>query len=142
MRISFTVDASGPVFDGEIPIIMEAYKYRITSVLGQEGVNRIKAYLPTVYKDIHDPASLHGTKHFVPGLYQSDIHTDRMTSSINLVHDTYVAYGPWLEGVGSRNETTRFKGYHTFRIIAAELNTEAADIANVEIQPYIAEMNA
>lgn len=24
-------------------------------------------------------------------------------------------YGPWLEGVGSRNHTTRFKGYHAFR---------------------------
>src|SRR3990172_8731549 len=24
-------------------------------------------------------------------------------------------YGPWLEGVGSRNNTTRFRGYHAFR---------------------------
>lgn len=31
------------------------------------------------------------------------------------------AYGPWLEGVGSRNDTTRFKGYHAFRKAAAAL---------------------
>lgn len=30
-------------------------------------------------------------------------------------------YGPWLEGVGSRNDTTRFKGYHAFRKAAQKL---------------------
>jgi hypothetical protein len=30
-------------------------------------------------------------------------------------------YGPWLEGVGSRNNTTRFKGYHAFRNAAQAL---------------------
>lgn len=30
-------------------------------------------------------------------------------------------YGPWLEGVGSRNNTTRFKGYHAFRKAAQAL---------------------
>lgn len=32
-----------------------------------------------------------------------------------VVHDRGVAYGPWLEGVSSRNRTTRFKGYASFR---------------------------
>lgn len=31
-------------------------------------------------------------------------------------------YGPWLEGVGSRNNTTRFKGYHAFRNAARALD--------------------
>lgn len=31
------------------------------------------------------------------------------------------AYGLWLEGIGSRNDTTRFKGYHAFRLAAAAL---------------------
>jgi len=120
---------------------MERAKYAITAELGEEGVNMIHNYLPTVYKYPHDPASLHGTKHFMPGLYQSDIHTDRQTPSINLVHDTPVVYGPWLEGVGSRNQVTRFKGYHTFRIIAQQLEAEAAAIADRVIQPFIAELN-
>jgi hypothetical protein len=31
-------------------------------------------------------------------------------------------YGPWLEGVGSRNfPVTRFRGYHAFRVAAQEL---------------------
>lgn len=31
-------------------------------------------------------------------------------------------YGPWLEGVGSRNRTTRFKGYHAFRLASQALD--------------------
>ena len=32
-----------------------------------------------------------------------------------IIWDSGVVYGPWLEGVGSRNETSRFKGYRMFR---------------------------
>ena len=31
------------------------------------------------------------------------------------IWDWNVIYGPWLEGTGSRNRTTRFKGYASFR---------------------------
>lgn len=142
MDIDITVDATGPVFHiAEWSSILEAYQTRVTEALGQEAVNRIKNYLPTVYKYPSDPSSLHNTKHFIPGLYESDIHTDRQSPSVNLVHDTPVVYGPWLEGVGSRNAVTRFKGYHTFRIIAQELQLEASDIAEREIPPFIAELN-
>jgi hypothetical protein len=33
-----------------------------------------------------------------------------------LITDGDVDYGPWLEGVSSRNSATRFKGYHSFRL--------------------------
>lgn len=141
MRISFDLKAEGPVFDGTWAVIMMQYRFALTQVLGQEAVNRIKNYLPTVYEYLTSPASLHGTKHFFPGLYQSDIHTDRQTIDINLVHDTPVAYGPWVEGVGSRNESTRFKGHHAFRLIAQQLELEASAIADRTIEVYIKELN-
>ena len=34
-------------------------------------------------------------------------------------------YGPWLEGLGSRNATTRFKGYHAFRNAARAVQVRA-----------------
>lgn len=40
-----------------------------------------------------------------------------------IVHDRGVIYGPWLEGTGKRNATTRFKGYASFR--KATQSTEA-----------------
>ena len=42
-----------------------------------------------------------------------------------LIHDQKMIYGRWLEGTGSRNRTTRFKGYKTFRIITQQLNARA-----------------
>lgn len=39
-------------------------------------------------------------------------------------------YGPWLEGVGSRNQTTRFKGYHAFRKAAQALDQRIEEIGD------------
>lgn len=39
-------------------------------------------------------------------------------------------YGPWLEGVGSRNNTTRFKGYHAFRKAADALDRRIEDMGD------------
>jgi hypothetical protein len=38
-----------------------------------------------------------------------------------VVTDHGVVYGPWLEGTGSRNLTTRFKGYKSFRLAAQSI---------------------
>lgn len=43
-----------------------------------------------------------------------------------VISDGGVVYGPWLEGVGSRNQSTRFKGYFSFRRTASYLSGIAA----------------
>jgi hypothetical protein len=50
-----------------------------------------------------------------------------------VVHDAGIVYGPWLEGVSERNRSTRFKGYHTFRIISRQLQSQAGAIADMVI---------
>jgi hypothetical protein len=42
-----------------------------------------------------------------------------------VITDGGVVYGPWLEGVSRRNQTTRFKGYRTFRTIAQRMARES-----------------
>jgi hypothetical protein len=57
------------------------------------------------------------------GYYESNVRIHN-TSTGHEVWDGGEAgpvYGPWLEGVGSRNQTTRFKGYHAFRKAATAL---------------------
>ena len=44
------------------------------------------------------------------------------------VHDSGIVYGPWLEGVSSRNLTTKFKGYHTFRKVAQQIERKAPQL--------------
>ena len=45
-----------------------------------------------------------------------------------VVHDSGIIYGPWLEGVSSRNDATRFKGYRMFRNAVQDLNRIAPTI--------------
>lgn len=58
------------------------------------------------------------------------------------VATSLASYGPWLEGTGSRNSTTRFKGYGSFRLAGQELDAVAASIVDKALQPYIARLNS
>jgi hypothetical protein len=50
------------------------------------------------------------------------------------VHDSGIVYGPWLEGVGSRNApVTRFAGYSMFRKVAQQIERKAPDMLLPEI---------
>lgn len=48
-----------------------------------------------------------------------------------------VVYNWWLEGIGSRNKTTRFKGYFTYRRITQELRGRAQTIADGVVRRYV-----
>lgn len=61
--------------------------------------------------------------------HQTPFYRTQIVMVSNRITDNDVIYGPWLEGVGSRNfPTTRFRGYGTFRKVAQRLNNEAAGI--------------
>ena len=61
------------------------------------------------------------------GNYRRNVHgTSRNLHG--LLTDGGVVYGPWLEGVSSRNATTRFKGYASFRRTAQYMEKEAARV--------------
>lgn len=62
------------------------------------------------------------------GYYESRIETQPLAGDRDLVTDQNVVYGPWLEGIGSRNKDTRFKGYHTFRLVSQSLQFRAVDV--------------
>jgi hypothetical protein len=53
-----------------------------------------------------------------------------------IVTTELATYGPWLEGTGSRNVTTRFKGYHGFRLAAQTLERSAQALADHAFAPY------
>lgn len=58
------------------------------------------------------------------------------------ISDNGVIYGPWLEGVGSRNRTTRFKGYFIYRRSVAEIQRHMNRIAEQEISRALAAVGA
>jgi hypothetical protein len=73
------------------------------------------------------------------GYYTSRLRVD-MTMTDSVITDGGVVYGPWLEGTGSRNKTTRFKGYSTFRWVQQKLNRNGPSIAKTALPRYLRRM--
>lgn len=99
----------------------------MNDLLAQEGVRRVKARLRQV---LQNPT----------GYYESRIQVDRR-GDYRGISDGGVVYGGWLEGVDSRNKTTRFKGYRTFRIVRQDMNKDKERIVSPLMAQYIREMN-
>lgn len=78
------------------------------------------------------------------GRYQSKVNIAKRGLDL-VVNDGYpgsgVLYGPWLEGVGSRNKTTRFKGYFALRRARNSVAQKTAAIAEPIIRAFIARAN-
>lgn len=74
------------------------------------------------------------------GYYNSRVVVDRRTQYRGIT-DQGVVYGGWLEGVTERNRTTRFKGYWTFRVVAASLNRDALQLVEPILNDLLTELN-
>lgn len=127
-RMNVKVEQKGTIFNAAATKAAgQRMTTRINDTLAQEAVNRIKARLGQVLKQ-------------PTGYYESRIQVDRRTQYRG-VTDSGVIYGGWLEGVSSRNKTTRFKGYHTFRMIQQEMRKDARALAQPLVDQYVQEMN-
>lgn len=98
---------TGPFFDGRAQAAIGAFCVESERDLAQDGRDMVLVELDTV---LQNPT----------GYYES-----RVTAEADRVTDGDVVYGPWLEGTGSRNDETRFKGYFTFRRVGQRLQDEA-----------------
>jgi hypothetical protein len=74
------------------------------------------------------------------GYYESQIQTERVSDGWEVNDSRRVLYGPWLEGTGSRNASTRFKGYRTFRIVKQDLDTQTPNILRPLIRDLLRDL--
>lgn len=118
---------SGPFFDAaRRNIVIRKMCERINTVLTNLAYNRVHEILR---KDLKHPT----------GFYQSNI-TRETKDSRGRVHDNNVIYGPWLEGVSSRNRETRFKGYHAFRRANQSVERRAAKLSEPIVAKALKEL--
>ena len=111
-----TVTVTGPLFDGTADQVLTAAIEAGSVELAQAGVDAVHSRLRSV---LRRPT----------GRYESRVVADVSTPTNPRITDGGIVYGPWLEGIASRNTRSRFKGYRTFRLVAAELEDKAAAIA-------------
>jgi hypothetical protein len=121
------ITETGPFFDGTAAKVAEDFCVAVENEVADVAVTEVKQALRGVLK--------HPT-----GYYESRIQTEMVADSPS-VTDGGVIYGPWLEGVGSRNSSTRFKGYATFRKVKQALEAKAPDIAERILPPFLDRMN-
>lgn len=96
-----SLHAVGPMFDGRAQREVVAFMDELKVAVADQAS-----------ADVHHIAE-QSFKHPTP-YYETQIHRFRR-SRTEVVDDRGIVYGPWLEGIGSRNRTTRFKGYHLWR---------------------------
>jgi hypothetical protein len=103
--IGMSVTAKGPLFERGGKIVED-----VTNELIQFLLETAEQHLDNMLRP-------------PPGVYISGKSTGNYRRHITstkkhlsgFVWDGNVMYGPWLEGVGSRNKTSRFKGHFHFR---------------------------
>ncbi|MCT2591147.1 hypothetical protein LHJ74_14730 [Streptomyces sp. N2-109] len=124
---SMQIRVRGPVFDGRAHRAAADYAEAVEGAVAKEGLRMATARFRQVLR--------HPT-----GYYVSHVRV-RETAGRHVVTDGGVVYGPWLEGVGSRNfPETRFRGYSTFRRTQALLDRRATNIAEREWSRFAGRM--
>lgn len=110
------VRTSGPIFNGEAARILDRMTEEIADTVAKQGKQDVLQRLGQVLR--------HPT-----GRYESRLRVNERGTQAT-VDDQRSVYGPWLEGTGSRNSSTRFKGYATFRLVRQQLDAKARRIAD------------
>jgi hypothetical protein len=128
MRISAKVTTRGGIFKPSGIAAVGRAEMRVEDTTAAEGVSMVRSRLRSV---LQNPT----------GYYSSQIRARRDTIGTAEVTDSGVIYGPWLEGVSSRNQTTRFKGYATFRRTKQELAGKVPGIVKGDIATLVRDLN-
>jgi hypothetical protein len=108
---------NGPIFDDRGRRIFDEFRDELEEESAEFVLDHVKGTFHTHFKN-------------PTGYYESNV---RINAAKNEVWDGGLAgpvYGPWLEGIGSRNNTTRFRGYHAFRKAANALERRVEDMGD------------
>ncbi|MCR4340904.1 MAG: hypothetical protein NUW01_13575 [Gemmatimonadaceae bacterium] len=134
------VEKSGPLFAGNAPAIVHRAAQRTVATLVEMGESKLSQMLRPrpagVFLSVGEARPGQASK----GHYRRNLHT--MVEDLRgVISDGGVVYGPWLAGVGSRNDTTRFKGYTHWRQTVQEIEKQKPIIAKREVAAVVRELN-
>lgn len=138
----------GPLFDGRAEAELRRGIEVARSRIAADGQRRVHDLFAGSIRVDHGRflASITTTDRSRAYTTRSGRHSYTMPVTLDRSSETAVttdlaSYGPWLEGVGSRNDSTRFKGYHGFRRAGQELSMTAKVTAERALAPHVEEMN-
>jgi hypothetical protein len=120
-KTGIDIKLEGPLFDTikSEKIMRQAVKNTVDNLIeiGEQKLDKTLRPRPGgVYLSIQEAQKGKAST----GNYRRNVHGEvkrgmGTAAYVGKIHDSDVVYGPWLEGTSSRNKTTRFKGYQSFR---------------------------
>lgn len=119
------VKIDGPLFDQRYDQVIGEFLDAAKTDIAEVGENMMAAS-SAVFRYEAKPRT---------GVWLANLHTSNQGDDLVIEDDA--VYNAWLEGVGSRNKTTRFKGYRIWRLTAQQLQAAAAGIAERTLQRFI-----
>lgn len=123
MTLGIGVSQHGPMFDGRADAAAVEMCKDAERAIAIRGSAMVRAKQGATFKA--------PTPYYMP-------HTQaRKTTDGWRITGPSVAYGHWLEGTGSRNRTTRFKGYFIFRTMAKVIQQASAATVAPIIARYV-----
>ena len=115
-----TISKSGPLFDNADKII-EGFFQNVIQATVEKGEEILDKRLRPRPAGVYLSFTQAGRGKASTGHYRRSVHSE-IQDSRAVIDDSRVIYGNWLEGTGSRNSSTRFKGYASFRKTTDDLN--------------------
>lgn len=120
IRFNYDSRAGGPLFNGEAGRIFDEFAEELEEEGAEWALEHIK---DTFHASFKNPT----------GAYESHVRVTKEMGHAAVTDGGWAGpvYGPWLEGVGSRNSpVTRFKGYRAFRKATEALDRRIADMGD------------
>ncbi len=125
MSVSMRSVLSGPAFNGKGKPSSEAVMRGIVREAVETGSTRLLQTLRPRPAGVYLSVAEAGRAASV-GNYRRNLNNRFARRGLTAtLDDGGVVYGPWLEGTSRRNQTTRFKGYASFRRTKDWLNKSA-----------------
>lgn len=125
--VGITVKMTGPFFKAPKQSAIRHLLDDITKEVADDGLSEVQTLMDAAFKN---PTPY----------YETMVIADRVGHDM-VIHDRGIVYGPWLEGVGSRNKTTRFKGYSHWRRTFQYLKKQVDGITERIVGDWVRSMN-
>lgn len=121
-KVTVDADVKGPLADGTADQALQEWARNTAKAIADEGADMLRQF----------PMDKTGRAR---GGFQANIHVLQNGPEARIPAPMIrgVTWGPWLEGTSSRNESTRFKGYHLFRKTRQALQKLAPEIGQREL---------
>lgn len=126
--IELKVSKKGALFDGRAEAAVTRFTHDATKTLVSVATQMVKIRFGARIRV--------NTGYFLGRI------TGEVTGAIGRVYTKFLLYGYWLEGVGSQNQTTRFKGYWGYRETFIEVDAKSTQILKPLIEKLAREMGA